>query len=214
MGSMAGSCDGTLDAELTSRSVTLSTPLYDTVRAASVEDFTADRRGRAKRWGVTGFAVLSIRCQGLGQLCVKGRRVYFVDMEHAAGIGHGRDLGVRGDFVGFADLWWPGHSTRVARPANSHDTPVPTELMCRIAPDLLEREPTDPIRRTATPTHDDQHESAERVEAQTCPFASGLVVRPTHLQRATHPCPDRVSYSLEEDRRVHTCGPNPAGSLR
>ena len=37
--------------------------------------------------------------------------------------------------------------------------------------------------------------------------------RDTHLQRAAHPCPDRVRFSIEEDRPVHTCGPKPAGGL-
>jgi hypothetical protein len=35
----------------------------------------------------------------------------------------------------------------------------------------------------------------------------------THLQRAVHPRPDRVRCSFEEDRRVHTCGPEPTGGL-
>ena len=149
----------------------------------------------------------------LRQLWVKGRRVYFADMGHAAGIGHGRDLVVRVDFVGFAGLWWHGHNTRVARPPNPHDTPALTELMCRISPDLLEREPTEPIRSAATPTHDDQHESDERVEAETCPFASNLLQHHPDLQRAAHPRSDRVRCSFEEDRRVHTCGPDSRGGL-
>ena len=32
-------------------------------------------------------------------------------------------------------------------------------------------------------------------------------------QRAAHPRPARVRCSLEEDRRVHTCGPEPRGAL-
>jgi hypothetical protein len=34
-----------------------------------------------------------------------------------------------------------------------------------------------------------------------------------HRQRAAHARPDRVRCSLREDRRVHTCGPEPAGGL-
>ena len=187
------------------------------MRPASVENFTADRRGRQKRWGATGSGVSATLRQlcgnsaaTLGQLWGKGRRVYFVDMEHAAGIGHGEDLAVRGDFVGFASLGWPGHSTQVARPPSSHRTPAPTELMGRISPGLLEREP---IRSTATRTDCNQHESDERVEAQTCSCATDLVARLTYLRRATHPRPERARSSIEEDRRVHTCGPEPRGGL-
>jgi hypothetical protein len=186
------------------------------VRAAPAEVFAAERRGHGKRWGATGSGVSST----LGQLWVnsgatlgQGSACLFRGMEHAAGIGHGRDLGVRGDFVGLADLEWPERSTQVARPPNSHDTPAPTELTCRIAPDLREGEPTEPIRSTATRTYCDQHESDERVEAQSCSFATDVVVRPTHLQRAAHPRPDRVRCSFQEDRRVHTCGPEPRGGL-
>jgi hypothetical protein len=35
----------------------------------------------------------------------------------------------------------------------------------------------------------------------------------THLQRAVHPRPNRARCSFEEDRRVHTCGPDPTGGL-
>ena len=149
------------------------------------------------------------------QLWGKGRRVYFVDMEPAAGISHGRDLVVRGDFVGFADLGWPGHSRQVAGPSSSHNTPVPRpQLMGRISPDLLEGKPREQFSNTtATATHDDQIESDERVEAQICPFASNLLQPHPHLQRAAHPRPDRVRCSLEEDRRVHTCGPEPTEAL-
>ena len=156
-------------------------------------------------WGNSGAT--------LRQLCGKGWRVYSADMDYAAGIGHGRDLGVNNDFVGFTGLWWPERSTRLARPSNSHDTPIPTELMCRIAPDLLEGEPTEPIRSTATLTHGDQHEPDESVKAQTCPLATDLVVRRPHLHRTVHPRPDRVRSLHGEDRRVHTCGPEPRGGL-
>ena len=115
----------------------------------------------------------------LGQLCGKGRRVYFVDMEYAAGIGHGRDLGFRDDCVGF---WWPGYSTQVARPSNGHDTPVPTELLCRIAADVLEGEPPEQFPSTATATYCDRLETDEHARVQNCPHAAGRVVRHTHLQ--------------------------------
>ena len=134
-------------------------------------------------------------------------------MEHAAGVGHGRDLVVTGDFVGFAGFWWPGHGTRVALPSNSSDTTVPIELMCRIAPDLREGEPTDQFRSAAASTCCDQHETDERAQVQTCHQAYNLLQHHPHLQRAAHPGPDRVRCSFEEDRRVHTCGPEPGGGL-
>ena len=187
------------------------------MRTAPLEDFTADRRGRENRCGATGSGVSATLGQLSGnsratlrQLCGKGRRLYFVDMEHAAGIGHGREPAVRGDFVGFAGLGRPGHSTQVARPLSSDDKPFPTELMCRISPDLLEREP---IRSRATATRDDQHESDERVEVETRLCASNLLQHHPHLQRAAHQCSYRVRCSFEEDRRVHTCGPEPTGAL-
>jgi hypothetical protein len=34
-----------------------------------------------------------------------------------------------------------------------------------------------------------------------------------HPQQAVHPRPDRVRCSIEEDRRVHTCGLGAAGGL-
>ena len=119
----------------------------------------------------------------LRQLCGKGRRVYFVDMGHVVGIGHGGDLVVNGDFVGFAGLWWSERSTQVARPSNSHDTPVPTELVCRISSDLVEGEPPEQFPSTAAATYCDRLETDERARVQNCPYAAGRVVRHTHLQR-------------------------------
>ena len=120
----------------------------------------------------------------LRQLCGKGRRVYFVEMEHAASIGHRGDLVVDGDRVGCAGLWRLEHRTQMARPPSSHDTPVPSSFPTdQISPDLLEGEPPDRFPGTTTPTHRDQIETDGRVEAQICPFTAHRVVRHTHLQR-------------------------------
>ena len=177
--------------------------------------------GSRKALGCNGFRGVGNSASTLGQLwgnsastLRQGSACLFRGMEHAASIDHGRDLVVRDVFVGFAGFWWPGHSTEVAGPPNSHDTPVPRiQPLCRISPDLVGGEPTEPIRSATTPTYCDQHESDERVQAQTCPCATDLVVRPTHLQRAAHPRPDRVRCWFREDRRVHTCGPEPGGGL-
>ena len=104
-------------------------------------------------------------------------------MEHTAGIGHGRDLVVNDDVVGLADFEWPERSTRLAGPPNSHYIPVRTELMYRISPDLLEGEPPDQYPSAAAAIYCDQLERDERVQARTCPFVAGRVVRHTHLQR-------------------------------
>ena len=163
----------------------------------SVEDFTADRRGCAKLYGATGFGVSATLGQLSGnsratlrQLWVKGRRVYFVDMEHAAGIGHDRDLGVRGDFVGLARFWWPERRTQMAPPPDSYQTPVPSSSPTdRMSPDLVEGEPPEQFPSTTTPTRRDQIHTDEPVEAQACPHAAGRVVRHTHLQRVAFGLP-------------------------
>jgi hypothetical protein len=191
------------------------------VRAASVEDFTADPRGHEKRWGPTGSRVSATLRQLSGtsgatlrQLCGKGRRVYFVDMEHTTGSGHREDLVVDGDPVGLVVFWWPGHSTQAAWPPSSHGTPVlSTSPRYQIPPDPVEGEPTEPTEITTAVPCTDRHRTNPHLRPETCPFATDRVVRHMHLKRAAHPRPDRARSSIEEDRRVHTCGPEPRGGL-
>ena len=131
-------------------------------------------------------------------------------MEPATGIGHGRDLAVNGDSVGF---WWPERSTQVAWPPNGHDTPASTQLTDQIPPDSPEGEPTERIRSTTAVLCADRHRTKPHLQPQACPFATDRIVRHLHLQRVTGPRSDRVRCLFEEDRRVHTCGSEPRGGL-
>ena len=88
---MAGSCDLTIDAKLTTSCRRVARPLTSSregpgarVELRRAGTLSPGRRGRAKRWGATGSGVSSIVGQlcvnspsTLGQLCVKGGRVYF-----------------------------------------------------------------------------------------------------------------------------------------
>jgi len=102
---------------------------------------------------------------------------------------------------------------RVARPPITCEAHIPTVSPYRITPNLPEDAPTEPTRHVTTGHNDTTNRSNHRIQVQTCPIATSRIEGHTHLQRAAHQRPDRVSYSLEEDRRVHTCGPEPRGAL-
>jgi hypothetical protein len=159
-----------------------------------------------------GFPGVGNSASTLRQLCGKGCRVHLVGMKRPTAIHHSQPSAVTVVSGARVRLCQRRHA-RVARPMIRCEARLPTVSPYRITPDPPEDVPVEPTRHVTTAHNGGSDRSNHRIQVQACPIATSRIEGHSHLLRAAHPRPDRVRCWRGEDRRVHTCGPEPTGSL-